>query len=118
MEEQSNRGGARPGAGRKPKAVEEDLHRRLKKALGGRNLSRLDDIFAGLVEDCFATSFRIRHAARAMLFERLYGKTAPPRAGEDEGEQPDGTYIVRVPMKMKAEEWQQHVKPPEPLPKQ
>lgn len=111
---ENNRGGARPGAGRKPRTVEDDLHRRLLKALKRGGTNRLDDIFAGLVDDCFATSFRIRHASRAMLFERLYGKTAPPRADDGEGDQNDGTFIVRVPVRMSAEEWQKSVTPSEP----
>lgn len=119
-EEKSQRGGARPGAGRKPKALEDDLHERLQKALKkglkGRNQSHLDAIFDQLVADCTSPSFRVRHASRAMLYERLYGKTAPP-APEDDGELGDGTFIVRVPVRMRADEWQKQVTPPEPSPK-
>lgn len=110
-EEKSQRGGARAGAGRKPKAVEEDLQRRLKRACKSKEL---DEIFALLVADCKSPSFRVRHAARGMLFDRLYGKVAPPTHDEGEGDAGDGTFIVRVPIRMSAEEWQKHVKPPEP----
>jgi hypothetical protein len=68
-------GGSRPGAGRKSKSLEDDLRKRLEKALKGEgNKSRLDEIFAQLVQDSLAAGFKTRHAARAMLFDRLYGK--------------------------------------------
>ena len=111
-------GGARAGAGRKPKALEDDLQERLSKALKKglkRDQSHLTAIFDQLVADCKSPSFRVRHAARGMLFDRLYGKVAPPPI-DDEGEQQDGSYIVRVPVRMSAQEWQQHVKPPEAPP--
>jgi hypothetical protein len=67
-------GGARLGAGRKSKSLEDDLRRRLDKALKDGRTNRLDKIFEQLVQDCLAAGFKTRHAARAMLFDRLYGK--------------------------------------------
>ena len=107
-----NNGGAREGAGRKTKALEDDLHDRLHKALKNGKKSHLDDIFKKLVEDSTSQVFRVRHASRAMLFERLYGKTARPTP--DEGEQDDGSFIVRVPVRLSAEEWQKQITPSEP----
>jgi hypothetical protein len=112
----ANNGGARAGAGRKAKQLEDDLHERLLKALKKGRRSRLDDIFAKLVEDAMSPSFKVRHAARAMLFDRLYGRTKPPETNEVEDE--GGTYIVRVPVRLSAEEWQQQAKPPDPPPSQ
>ena len=108
-----NNGGARTGAGRKPKAAEDDLHERLLKALKDGRKSHLDAIFAQLVKDCLSLNFKTRHAARAMLFDRLYGKVTSHAA--DEGDASDGTYIVRVPVRLSTEQWQQQAKPPEPL---
>ncbi|HEX8688211.1 MAG TPA: hypothetical protein VF654_16985 [Pyrinomonadaceae bacterium] len=67
-------GGARPGAGRKAKATEADLQKRLKKALQADGKDRLDRMFQLWVEDTEAESFRIRHAARTSLAAYLYGK--------------------------------------------
>lgn len=111
----TSNGGARAGAGRKPKALEEDLRARLQKALKGGRKNSLDEIFAQLVEDCTSQSFRVRHAARAMLFDRLYGKATPPVAEENEAA--DGSYIVRVPVRLSVGEWQQQVQPPVSPPK-
>jgi hypothetical protein len=114
-DEKGNKGGARPGAGRKPKALEDDLRYRLQKALkegcAGQK-SRLDAIFTKLVDDCTSDSFKTRQASRALLFDRLYGKVTTPVT--DEGDQGDGTFVVRVPVRMSAEEWQKQVKPSEP----
>jgi hypothetical protein len=105
----TNNGGARAGAGRKPKSVEDDLQDRLKRALKDGRKSKLDDIFARLVADCTHVSFRVRHAARAQLFDRLYGRARPAPA--EEGEIEGQTFVVRVPLKLTAEQWQQQAAP-------
>ena len=71
----ANNGGARAGAGRKAKAVEADLQKRLKKAVKGETPSDdLDKIFQQWIKDCQAESYRIRGDARKSLIAYLYGK--------------------------------------------
>lgn len=69
-----NNGGRRAGAGRKTKAVEDDLLRRLKRACKEGRKDRLDELFAKLFEDCLSPSFRTRHAAMKLFLAYYYGK--------------------------------------------
>lgn len=70
-----NNGGARPGAGRKAKAVEDDLQRRLKRAVrGDAPKDKLDQVFAALVEDAISVSQKTRSEARKVLMAYIYGK--------------------------------------------
>jgi hypothetical protein len=67
-------GGARPGAGRKAKALEDDLNQRIEAALKDGRKSKLNKILAKLVEDSLSTSFRTRNEARKTLLAYRYGK--------------------------------------------
>jgi hypothetical protein len=80
-------GGARAGAGRKRKAVEDDLHKRLTKAC---KKGELDKIFTQLVVDSTSVSFRVRSESRKLLLSYLYG-TPVPRVEQQEDEREDLT---------------------------
>jgi hypothetical protein len=69
-----NNGGARAGAGRKAKAAEADLQKRLKKACKDGGTDFIDRMFKKWAEDTVADSFRIRDASRRSLAAYLYGK--------------------------------------------
>lgn len=71
----SKNGGARAGAGRKAKAVEADLQRRLSSAVKGEEpKDSLDRMFQRWVQDTLSDSFRVRDASRKSLAAYLYGK--------------------------------------------
>lgn len=81
-------GGARAGAGRKPKVVEDDLHRLLKKCFtkGAR-----EKVLRRLVEDASSDAFSVRHESRKLLYAYAYGKPAERGAeGAGGGEDDDG----------------------------
>lgn len=67
-------GGARSGAGRKARADEADLQRRLKRAVKGEVKDRLDEAFAKLFDDLFSDSFRTRAHAQKLFFGYAYGR--------------------------------------------
>lgn len=80
-----NNGGARPGAGRKAKAVEADLQRRLKRAVKGETpKDSLDEIFQRWLQDATSDSFRVRADARKSLAAYLYGKPVQRVLVEDD----------------------------------
>jgi hypothetical protein len=83
----SKNGGARSGAGRKSATDEADLRRRLAKASKEGKKDRLDNLFDLLFKDCFADSFRIRHASRNLFLAYRYGK--PTQRVILEEEKPD-----------------------------
>ena len=83
-------GGARARAGRKSKAVEDDLRKRLKKACKDGKQDLLDEMFKLLVRDTISPSAKTRHAARTLLLAYIYGK--PVERHEVTGE--DGKDLV------------------------
>ena len=90
-------GGARPGAGRKPKAVEDDLHQLIKKCLPKK---KREAIFSKWVEDAESPSRATRERARESLWAYVYGKPGirveqPPEA-EDNLAPPIGDAIERI----------------------
>ena len=93
----SQRGGARPGAGRKPKKHEDDLHLRLRKAFKPKDL---DEIFEQLKKDTKSQSFSTRYKSREQLFAYLYGKPVnrveEPPEQEDNLAPPIGDAIERI----------------------
>lgn len=89
----ANNGGARDGAGRKAKAVEADLQKRLKKACKDGDTDLIDRMFQRWVQDTDANSFRIRHAARTTLAAYLYGKPVQRVLVEDDPPDDDRSRI-------------------------
>jgi len=93
----SLRGGARAGAGRKPKAVEDDLHQLIKKCLTKK---KREAIFNQWVEDAESHSVSTRERARETLWAYVYGKPgiraeAAPEP-EDNLAPPIGVAIERI----------------------
>lgn len=83
-----NNGGARLGAGRKAKAVEADLQRRLKRAVKGEQpKDALDRVFQRWLQDAESDSFRVRDASRKSLAAYLYGKPVQRVIVEDDGDE-------------------------------
>lgn len=67
----SNNGGARPGAGRKTKEVEDDLHKLLKKCVTKRDR---EEILNQWKTDAKSASFSTRSKSRETLWPYLFGK--------------------------------------------
>lgn len=63
-------GGKRPGAGRKPKEVNENLRELLSLCAPQE---QRESILRGLVEDAQHVSFRIRNEARKQLLAYMFG---------------------------------------------
>ena len=93
----SGHGGARSGAGRKPKAVEDDLHQLIKKCLPKKTR---EAIFNKWVEDATSPNGGRRERARETLWPYLYGKpgirTEQPPEPEDNLAPPIGDAIERI----------------------
>src|SRR3712207_5744250 len=93
----SQRGGARPGAGRKPKAVEDDLHQLIKKCISKKQRERILTQW-GL--DAESPSRATRERARESLWAYIYGKPGvrveQPPESEDNLAPPIGDAIERI----------------------
>lgn len=91
-------GGRRDGAGRKTKAAEDDLLKRLKKACKQGKTDLLDEVFRKLVEDALSTSQKTRSEARKLLLAYIYGKPVERHVvtGEDGEDLIPTSITVRV----------------------
>jgi hypothetical protein len=67
----SNRGGRRPGSGRKSKAEELGLVALLNKCFGQRDR---EIVITKLAEDSMSMEFDIRHEARKLLLAYTFGR--------------------------------------------
>lgn len=85
----TNNGGARRGAGRKSKAVEDDLQKLLKKCVTKQDR---EAIFMKWKEDAQSTAFSTRARSRETLAAYMYGK--PVDRHEVSG--PDGGPVETV----------------------
>jgi hypothetical protein len=93
----SQRGGARPGAGRKTKRDEDDLKQLIKKCLPKKTR---EAIFSKWAEDAQSSSVKTRQRARETLWPYLYGKPVnrveEPPEQEDNLAPPIGDAIERI----------------------
>ena len=87
-------GGARPGAGRKARAVEADLQRRLKRAVKGDVRDDLDKAFGRLFQDLFSESFRTRAHAQKLFFGYMYGRPYQRIVVDDDGDEEPKTKAI------------------------